>query len=105
MSESTNIEVMCGSKLGTNLSEMLLRDDIDPADDPSYQLFKTIYVYHPLGQKMAEAPITQAQSRPRTVTVQNAPEEVVKAFTDEWGALQADSYIHNVHSLARVYGI
>jgi hypothetical protein len=95
-----------GSSLGSSLSDLLLAEDIEPGTAPSYQLCKTIYVSHPLGQKMAEAPITQAQSMPRQITVgEEAPKELVEEFEAEWKRRECDSYIHNVHSLRRVYGI
>jgi hypothetical protein len=95
-----------GSNLGSTLTDLLLAEDIEPGTRPSYQLCKTIYVSHPLGQKMAEAPITQAQSMPRQITVgEDSPKELVEEFETEWKRRQCDSLIHNVHSLKRVYGI
>ena len=87
------------------LMQMLMGEDIQPGTEPSYQLCKTIYIYHPLGGKMAEGPIKLAQSQERKVTIQGAPDEAVKAFTDQWAAMEADQHILNVHALARVYGI
>lgn len=87
------------------LQLLLMADDIEPGDDPSYQTCKTIYLYHVLGAKMAESPITMAQSQEREITIQDAPDEVLKAFTDEWSALEVDQHILNVHASARVYGI
>jgi hypothetical protein len=94
-----------GSALSTVLKDLLMEDSIEPGSDASYQLCKTLYLYHPLGQKMADAPLTMAQSQARTITVQSAPDEVVKAFTDQWDKDNCDGYIHNVYSLSRVYGI
>lgn len=93
------------SPFKTPLMQMMGGPDIEPGDEPSYQLCKTIYLYHPLGAKMAEAPITLAQSQEREITVQDAPEEVKQAFIDEWQNLDADGNILNVHALSRVYGI
>ncbi|GJH02264.1 anti-CBASS protein Acb1 family protein [Paraburkholderia terrae] len=90
---------------GNALQSMLLADDIQPGSEPSYQLCKTIYVYHPLGAKMVEAPLTLAQSQKRIITVSDSPEErVVNAFIEEWDRLKADALIFNVMRVSRVYG-
>jgi hypothetical protein len=93
------------SSLGGQLSSLLMAPDIEPGAEPSYELSKVIYLYHPLGQKMAWAPISLAQCQQRKLTVQGAPDEVLKAFAKEWQAIGADALIANVHSLARVYGL
>lgn len=84
---------------------ILMADDIAPGTSVSYQLAKDILVYHPLGQKMAEAPISMAQSQERAISVQDAPDEVVKAFETEWKKLDASTHIHNVAKLSRAYGL
>lgn len=95
-----------GSNLGTSLQELLMADEIVPGAAPSYQLCKTIYLYHPLGAKMAESPITMAQCQEREISVPASPEARVKdAFVREWRSLQCDEYIHTTASMARVYGI
>lgn len=95
-----------GSALGSALQDMLVAPEIEPGAEPSYQLCKTIYMYHPLGSKMAEAPITKAQSQEREIAVPNAPEERVRdQFKAEWLAIGADERIANVMTLSRVYGI
>ena len=95
-----------GTGLSTELQEFLLSDSIQPGSDPSYQLCKTIYCYHPLGAKMADAPIEMAQSQARVITVARGPEEkVVEAFLEEWARLGADDYIFALGSQARTYGI
>lgn len=94
-----------GSGNETPLQSVLMAEDIQPGSDPSYQTCKTIYLYHPLGAKMADAPVAMAQSQPRKVTVQSAPDEVTKAFQAEWDRLEIDNLIKNVAGLARVYGI
>jgi hypothetical protein len=95
-----------GSSLGNQLSDLLQAEDIQPGDDPSYQLCKTIYLYHPLGAKMAEAPIKMAQSQKREIVVSKSPQDRVKnAFEEMWTKLGCDGAIKNVASLSRVYGI
>lgn len=94
-----------GSSLGTALMEILTADDILPGAEPSYQLCKLIYLYHPLGAKMVEAPINAAQSQPREISVSEAPDRVAEAFEKEWKAIHADKVIHNVVKQSRIYGI
>jgi hypothetical protein len=89
---------------GPGLMRILGGDEIQPGDTVSYQLAKDIFVFHPLGQKMAEAPLTVAQSQKRKIAVQEAPKEVLKAFQDKWKSLGADRFIKNTGTLARVYG-
>lgn len=94
-----------GSGVGSALMRLLVAADIEPGDAPSYELCKIIYLYHPLGAKMAEAPINMAQSQQRDISVGGAPDDVKEAFITEWRALMADKIIHNTMKLARTYGI
>jgi len=95
-----------GSSLGTNLQQLLIANDIAPGFTPSYELCKTIYLYHPMGAKMVEKPLEIAQSQKRTIKVPDSPEErVVEEFNAEWQRLGADGHIFNVMSQARIYGI
>lgn len=97
--------VQRGSVVTSALMQILMAEDIAPGSDPDYQLCKTIYVSHPLGQKMAESPISMAQSQQREVTVQDAPPEVLQAYLEQWQARTVDAHIHNVMKLARAYGL
>ena len=95
-----------GSAAGNSLQQLLMADDIRPGDDPSYQLCKTIYLYHPMGAKMVEAPVTIAMSQRRDISIPSGPEDLVRdAFVKEWDALKCDEYIANAMHLKRVYGI
>lgn len=92
--------------LNTKLQDVLMSDDIQPGSDASYEMCKTIYVYHPLGAKLVDSPIELAQSQTREISVPNSPEERVKeAFAVEWLAIAADNLIANTKRLSRVYGI
>jgi hypothetical protein len=94
------------SNVGNPLYEMLTGDEIIPGSDPSYQLCKTIYTFHPLGKKLADTPIDMAQFKPRIITCPASPEEkVVEAFRREWDKIGADAHIANVMGWSRVYGI
>lgn len=94
-----------GSPLGSSLTALLMSDSIVPGSQPSYQLCKEIFLYHPLGAKMAEGPVSLAQAQPRTITIDDAPDEVLQEFETTWDAMQADSHIANVVTMSRVYGI
>jgi hypothetical protein len=96
---------MGGVSLNSSLMKLLMCDDIQPGTDIGYQTAKTIYLYHPLGRKMVESPITMAQSQRRVITVQEAPDEVIEAFEAEWNKMEVDKYIHNLYRLSRIYGI
>ncbi len=90
--------------LGGNLLQ-ILDEKVAPGSDISYELAKLIYLYHPLGRKMAESPVAMAQSLPRKITVQDAPDEVVEAFKEEFERMGATAVIRNLKTLSRVYGI
>lgn len=89
----------------TQLGQMLMAPDIEPGESPSYQTCKTIYEFHPLGAKMAEAPLNMAQRQERVIAVQEAPEEVVAAYVKQWKADKYDTSIHNTGRISRIYGI
>ena len=90
---------------GPSLQTLLMCDEITPGAAPGYELCKIIYLYHPLGGKMADAPIRMAQSQKREISIKKGPEDRLKeAFLKEWEALGADSHIANVKGLSRVYG-
>lgn len=98
--------VISTSTVGNSLTELMSAQDIQPGDTPSYQLCKTLYVYHPLGQKMTESPVRMAQSQPREITIATGPEERCKeAFLRQWNADNAEKYILQTATLSRVYGI
>ena len=98
--------VVNGSNLGTELQSLLMSNGIAPGSDPSYQVCKTIYLYHPLGAKMAEAPIEMAQSQRREIKLPHASGERLKErFEQQWDEDGADAHISNLATQARVYGI
>jgi hypothetical protein len=94
-----------GSTLGNSLQTLLMADDIVPGENPSYQLCKTIYLYHPLGAKIAEKPVKIAQSQPREIVVTDAPDRAKEQFLEEWAKLGCDKYIFSARVLSKVYGI
>lgn len=97
---------VAGANLGNALQDLLMADDLQPGDEPSYQICKNIYLYHPLGARMAESPISMAQSQQREISIPNSPEEFVRdAFLAEWEEIGADDLIHNVMRTSRIYGV
>jgi Protein of unknown function (DUF1073) len=94
------------SYLGNSLSSLLMVDDLEPGDQPGYQVCKVIYSYHPLGAKMVDGPLVLAQSQARKLTCPKGPEQrLIEAFVAEWEAMGADKHILNTARLARMYGI
>lgn len=97
---------VAGSNVGNSLQQLLLCDEIVPGAEPSYQTCKTIFLYHPLGRKMAESPIRLAQSQQREISIPGSPEERIKEqFMTEWVNIGADKHIANTMRTSRIYGI
>jgi len=95
-----------GTPVGNGLQELLMCDAIVPGEQPSYQMCKVILTLHPIGAKMAEAPIKLAQSDKREIAIPDSPEERCKeAFQKEWEAIGADKIIRNTMKLSRAYGV
>jgi len=95
-----------GAALGSRLQQVLLTDDIVPGADVGYEICKTIYLYHPMGGKMVDTPISLAQSQARVLSIPDGPEDTVRdAFLREWEDLRADQHIATAMSLARTYGV
>lgn len=95
-----------GSSLGNMLADLLMAPDIQPGETPSYQVCKVIYLYHPLGAKIAEKPISMAQAKPREIEVKDAPGERIKdKFLEQWEADQGDFQVFQGAVLSRVYGV
>lgn len=101
-------QALVGSSLGSSLQQLLMSDDIEPGSQASYQLAKTIYVFHPLGAKIAEEPIKIAQSQEREITISLMPgleERLKKQWQKQWEDDRVEQHIFNTAVQARVYGI
>jgi hypothetical protein len=95
-----------GTTPGNALQELLVAPDIVPGDIVSYQTCKEIYLYHPLGARIVEGPVSLALSQKRDIKVPNSPgEHCVDAFNEEWKLLGGDFLVHNLLTLSRIYGI
>jgi hypothetical protein len=94
-----------GSALSSSLMDLLMCDDLVPGSDPSYQMAKVIYAYHPLGSKIVDQPIKIAMSQPRKISIPDSPEERIReAFERKWAEINADTYIANTWRLGKIYG-
>lgn len=88
------------------MQTLLMADDIKVGDVVSYQTCKTIYLYHPLGMKMVDSPVTVALSQERKINIPNSPEELVAdAFKREWERLGCNELIKKVMRIKRIYGV
>ena len=91
--------------LGGNLTQILEANDIVPGSQAGYDLCKCLWTFHPLGGKLVEKPIKLALSKPRVITIDAEPKEMlIKAFEDEWRKLGATNHIRDVMFLNRTYG-
>jgi len=87
------------------LMQILDVDNIEVGTDVGYETCKLLWQYHPLGGKLVEKPIRMALAKPRIITVDAEPKEVlVEAFNKEWERIGATNHIRDVMYLARVYG-
>ena len=94
------------SNLPSQLMQLLNADAIEPGTPAGYELCKIIFEYHPLSAKIIEKPIVLALSKPRVITVDMQPKEMlIKAFMDEWHNLDVTNIIRDVTFLKRTYGV
>lgn len=93
------------STLNNQLMSLLESKDIVPGDQAGYELCKAIWEYHPLGGKLVEKPIRLALSKPRIITVDAQPKDMlVEAYQKEWDKLGATNHIRDVMFINRTYG-
>jgi len=93
------------SGLGSQLMDILKSADIEPGTNAGYQTCKLLWEYHPLAAKMVEKPIRLALSKPRNLSIDLEPKEMlIEAFRREWERLGATNHIRDVMFIARAYG-
>lgn len=95
------------SNPGAALLELIGAPDISPGTGPSYELCKKIYLFHPLGAKIASKPIELAQSEEREVSVPGAgtaADKVRDEFVKHAKAIREDELVAYTMTLGRVYG-
>jgi hypothetical protein len=91
---------------GNALQELLVAPDIVPGDVVSYQTCKEIYLYHPLGARIVEGPVSLAMAQKRDIKVPDSPGELcADAFAEEWKIIGGDFLVHNLLTVSRIYGI
>lgn len=102
---ASSFTTISGTSIGGGLMDILYSDDIKPGDSPSYNVCKTIYLYHPYGAKLAEGPCRLAQSQDREISIPNSPETALKeAFELEWKSLRCDFHILQADTIKSIYG-
>jgi hypothetical protein len=91
---------------GNALQDLLVAPDIVPGDVVSYETCKQIYLYHPLGARITEGPVSLALSQKREIKVPDSPMEYCSdAFIEEWKSMGGDSLVHNILTVSRIYGV
>src|SRR5215472_14373337 len=91
---------------GNALQDLLVAPDIVPGDVVSYETCKEIYLYHPLGARIVEGPVSLALSQKRDIKVPDSPmEHCADAFNDEWKQIGGDYLVHNLITVSRIYGV
>lgn len=95
-----------GTSVPSQLMKLLDADSIEPGTPAGYELCKVIFEYHPLASKIIEKPILLALSKPRIISVDMQPKDMlIKAFQEEWNNLDATNVIRDVTFLKRTYGV
>lgn len=94
-----------GNESYSRLLKLLETSDIKSGSDASYELCKLIWIYHPLGGKLVEKPISMALCKPRSRNVKTDPDErVIRRFNEVWDKLNITEKIRDVFFTARCYG-
>jgi|SRR6516225_4451084 hypothetical protein len=94
------------SSVPSGLLALLVADQIVPGSPAGYELCKQLWELHPLAGKVVEKPVSLALGQKRKINVPCALEErLVKAFEDEWDALQCTRYIRDLAHVSRAYGV
>jgi len=97
--------VINSSSIGSQLMNVLQAGEIEPGTDVGYNLCKMLWEYHPLGGKLVEKPVRLALSKPRIITIDKQPKEMlIEAFEKEWEKLGATAHIRDTMFLKRTYG-
>ena len=89
-----------------SLQGLIECDGLEWGTEAGYQLCKQIFVWHPLGWKIAAGPVKTAMSRPRTMIIDDPLEtELRTAFDREWKMLKANQHIRATAVQSRIYGV
>jgi hypothetical protein len=101
--------ISAGSGLSSPLIDLLTASDIVPGTTPGYQLCKTIFSSHVLGEVLTDAPIRRAQAKAREISIPVLAEgRLTDQYFREWntlGVIGGTMLLGNLMSLSRMYGI
>ena len=100
----TNV-IPCATPISEAWSDIMGADEIVPGHGPSYELCKSLFLYHPLCLKIVEQPVSMALSQKRVVSIEGAPDEVLEQFEITRKKLRLDYYIKNTEATKRIYGV
>ena len=67
-------EISLGDNISSELMDILAADEIQPGSDVGYKICMLLWLYHPLGGKRVEKPITMAVCKPRNYNVETDPD-------------------------------
>ncbi|WP_353613951.1 anti-CBASS protein Acb1 family protein [Mangrovibacter phragmitis] len=98
-------DISLSNNISSELMDILAADEIQPGSDVGYKICKLLWMYHPLGGKLVEKPISMALCKPRTYNVETDPDErVVSQFEEVWNRLGINNKIRDLFFLSRCYG-
>jgi hypothetical protein len=98
-------EIQLNDNMGAELTKILDADEIQPGTEVGYDLCKLLWMYHPLGGKLVEKPISMAMCKPRQYNVDTDPDErVVRRFREVWERMKLNDKIKNYFFITRCYG-
>ena len=91
--------------LPSELMQILNWQNVQVGSQPSYQLCKLLWEYHPLAGKIIEKPVRLALGKKRKINIPCGIEDQLReAFEREWERLGATNHIRDTMHLSRVYG-
>lgn len=98
-------EIQFNNNMSSELTKILDSDEIQPGTDVGYDLCKLLWMYHPLGGKLVEKPITMAMCKPRQYNVDTDPDErVIRQFMTVWERMGLNDKVKNLFFISRCYG-
>lgn len=80
------------------------RQTIIEATALNWQLCQLIWRFHPLGSTLIDMPITKALARGREITIQAAPDAVLKRFIEVSERVNEDQLVSDTMATSKAYG-
>ena len=94
-----------GVGVGSQLMSIINCEAIMPGTATGYETCKLLWEFLPLSSKLIERPIILAMSKPRIISMDIHPKEMlIKAFNREWEAIGANDLIRDTAFMTRAYG-